>query len=293
MKKRLKVKVSVPKFENLTHKQQVFTEAVYEKLDKEGLTVITGLSEMDVTDRYQQIKRCQGVVVLAFAMWSAKRLSEKNMGERVVLASDLVQLHTTLALAAGCPLLVFMEKSITLRGILRPNFVPKPVRLPKELDPAFLNDLAPASRIASWLDKVRKHKHIFLGYCSSATETAAKIRSFLERLGLSVFDWTNFQPAGTLYTRIEEAAAQTACGIFLFTSDDETSDPAVRAPRDNVIFEAGYFSAAKGKQNTLIILEAGARVPTDLGGEIFIQLRDRNKIANVQADLRRCLEKIL
>jgi hypothetical protein len=277
----------------LTEKQQVFTRAVYELLEEEGLSVITGLSEKHVAERHKQIAQCQGQVVLAFPMWSAKRLAEKKMGERVVFASEFVQIHTTLALAARIPLLVFIDKSITLRGILRPHFLPKPVRLSKQLDPEFLTEAKTAARIANWLEKVRNHKHVFLGYCSSAGATAAKIRSFLERIGLSVLDWKNFQPAGMLYTRIEEAAAITACGIFLFTKDDETSDPAVRAPRDNVIFEAGYFSAGKGKQNTVIILEEGSRVPTDLGGEIFIQMRDRNNIASVRDDLRRCLENIL
>jgi hypothetical protein len=191
------------------------------------------------------------------------------------------------------PVTSVRRKSVTLRGILRPAFVPKPVRLPKNLNPDCLNDGVPGYRLATWLDKVRKQRHVFLGYCSGARVTAARIRLFMERLGMSVVDWTNFQPAGVVYTRIAEAAAQTACGVFLFTKDDDTSDPGVRAPRDNVVFEAGYFAAAKGKENTLIILEAGARMPSDLGGEIFILLRDRNKTGDIHTQLRECLEKML
>jgi hypothetical protein len=37
-------------------------------------------------------------------------------------------------------------------------------------------------------------------------------------------------------------------------------------PRDNVVFEAGYFIRAKGKDRVLIVREAGAKTPADLGG---------------------------
>jgi predicted nucleotide-binding protein len=46
-----------------------------------------------------------------------------------------------------------------------------------------------------------------------------------------------------------------------------TGAPENRAvPRDNVLFEAGYFIQAKGKDRVLIVREAGAKMPADLGG---------------------------
>lgn len=105
-------------------------------------------------------------------------------------------------------------------------------------------------------------------------------------------DWTTFQPAGDIYTRIKEAAEQTVCGIFLFTKDDDAPNSSLRAPRDNVIFEAGHFAAAKGKNNTTVILETGARMPADLGGDIYIPLHDGASTKAVNAELRRGLEHI-
>ena len=59
------------------------------------------------------------------------------------------------------------------------------------------------------------------------------------------------------------------------------SDKAV--PRDNVVFEAGYFTSAKGKDHVLIIRETGAKMPADLGGDIFASLQDKSKIAPIWA----------
>ncbi len=47
-------------------------------------------------------------------------------------------------------------------------------------------------------------------------------------------------------------------GIFLFTKDDNLADhgrPDRFVPRDNVVFEAGFFSGLRGKRHLLIIRE--------------------------------------
>jgi predicted nucleotide-binding protein len=44
------------------------------------------------------------------------------------------------------------------------------------------------------------------------------------------------------------------------------------APRDNVVLEAGYFIRAKGKDRVLIVREAGAKLPADIGGTIYASL---------------------
>jgi predicted nucleotide-binding protein len=42
------------------------------------------------------------------------------------------------------------------------------------------------------------------------------------------------------------------------------------APRDNVVFEAGYFVSAKGPRNSVIIRVGNAKMPADLGGAIYL-----------------------
>jgi predicted nucleotide-binding protein len=84
---------------------------------------------------------------------------------------------------------------------------------------------------------------------------------------------------------IEEAAERCSAGIFLFTTDDKLLDEALAdkaVPRDNVIFEAGYFINAKGKDHVLIVREAGAKMPADLGGDIYASLEEKSRIGPIK-----------
>ena len=76
-------------------------------------------------------------------------------------------------------------------------------------------------------------------------------------------------------------------GIFLFTKDDELHQPdkVIFAPRDNVVLEAGYFLKAKGHARTIIILEKGAKWPSDLHGLLYVHLEDRNELQSIQNSL--------
>ena len=56
-------------------------------------------------------------------------------------------------------------------------------------------------------------------------------------------------------------------------------------PRDNVVFEAGYFSGLKGKRNVLIVREVGSKMPADLGGDIYASLVDKKDIAPIERTL--------
>lgn len=100
-----------------------------------------------------------------------------------------------------------------------------------------------------------------------------------------------FQPGQTILGEIERARRDCSVGIFLFTKDDpidsEGGDSA--APRDNVIFEAGYFIAARGADRTLIIREAGAKMPADLGGSIYVRFNDRARVGEIHTPVRRFL----
>jgi predicted nucleotide-binding protein len=81
----------------------------------------------------------------------------------------------------------------------------------------------------------------------------------------------------------------------LFTKDDpfEGGDGDAAAPRDNVIFEAGYLMHAKGKERVLVIREEGAKMPADLGGNIYLPLKDRKDISSIHYSVRRFLEERL
>jgi predicted nucleotide-binding protein len=76
--------------------------------------------------------------------------------------------------------------------------------------------------------------------------------------------------------------------VFLVTKDDiliQTSGNVADSPRDNIIFEIGYFAARLGIKYTLLVVEAGAKTPSDWGGLLHIPLHDRNNLADVNLKL--------
>jgi CRP/FNR family cyclic AMP-dependent transcriptional regulator len=81
-------------------------------------------------------------------------------------------------------------------------------------------------------------------------------------------------------------------GIMLLTKDDEfIGDENYAAPRDNVIFEMGMFMLAKGRERVLVVREEGAKMPADIGGGIYLSLKDRKNISGIQMKLIDFIEK--
>lgn len=77
---------------------------------------------------------------------------------------------------------------------------------------------------------------------------------------------------------VKRAATVSRCGLFLFTADDpiEGSQTATAIPRDNVLLEAGYFMSAASASRTLVVREAGTKMPADLGGIIYLTIGGRD-----------------
>jgi len=148
--------------------------------------------------------------------------------------------------------------------------------------------------LSAWADEVYSHRKVFLGYCSGAKATADAVTLYLEReLNMRVLNYSmDFRPGKSILDQIESAAKECACGVFLFTNDDEmvSGTNAQAAPRDNVIFEAGYFLRAKGKERVLIIREEGAKMPADLGGVVYLSLKNRSQIAPIETQIRKFLD---
>jgi predicted nucleotide-binding protein len=75
--------------------------------------------------------------------------------------------------------------------------------------------------------------------------------------------------------------------VFLFTRDDLFKGKGEQAaPRDNVIFEAGFFVRSKGHARVLIVREKGAKMPADLGGVIYETLADTGDVHDLEGRLR-------
>lgn len=141
-----------------------------------------------------------------------------------------------------------------------------------------------------WTRQLGERRDVFLGYCSTSAATAESIGRYLRSLGAHVLDWqTDFISGRTIIDQIQQAAARCTGGIFLFTKDDDLADHMYvdrSAPRDNVVFEAGYFSGLKGKRNVLIVRETGSKMPADLGDDIYASLPDRADTSTIERTLR-------
>lgn len=79
---------------------------------------------------------------------------------------------------------------------------------------------------------------------------------------------------------------------MLLTKDDELlGQENIAAPRDNVIFEMGLFMEAKGRERVLVVCEEGAKMPTDIGGGIYLPLQKRDDITSIHTKLLDFIER--
>lgn len=238
------------------------------------------------------MRRCVGAVVLGFRRWT---LTEPGGGE-LGFVSEYAQIEGALATALRLPLFITVERGLVDRGITCTGAGHPLLFMPAEVDTVWLEGDAFRQRFGVWRDQIDQRADVFLGYCSKSRGTAQALHLFLtQRLDLKVRNWEiDFAAAGIILDEIETAARLCSGGIFLFTQDDAVEGSDVRAaPRDNVVFEAGYFAAAKGRDRVLIIREQGAKMPADLGGNIFLELADRTDIRPIESAIRDFVERRL
>jgi predicted nucleotide-binding protein len=134
---------------------------------------------------------------------------------------------------------------------------------------------------------------VFLAYSSKARSTAIEILQFLTLKGVTVCDWQiNFAPGATILDELLRGVNSCLGAIMLLTKDDEfLGEENLAAPRDNVIFEMGLFIEAKGRERVLVIREEGAKMPADIGGGIYLSLRNRDDITQIHSKLTDFIDK--
>jgi hypothetical protein len=281
------VTLTCPSEKNLSDTQKALLDAIIKLLESEGLSILHDSPSGDFKGRARQVKRSHGCIVVAFAQWEASRL-RGNQDRPYIFTTEYAHVTSALALEAGRPLFVLKDKQVNERGMLKGAYLGRLAEMPKFATSDWLRSDEFELRFKNWLKDVRKQKHVFLGYSSQARATANEITRYLtEKLDLSVLDWHNFQPGKIVMNAIEEAECLTACGIFLFMADDflKGGKSLRGAPRDNVVYEAGYFAGAKSREHTIIIREPDAKVPSDLAGVLYLELSDRNDISRIETKL--------
>lgn len=290
---RLAVIVSSPKIQNLSKQQQRFQKAVVELLRSRGLRILPDSVDSDnAEDDVAKSRLCHGVIVLAFAQWNARRVN-RDRDKTIAMPSEFTHIGAATAVASRRPLLVLREKSLADRGVLRAGYLQHVVKLPNSLKTEWLDGPEFQSEFKKWSDEIDCFRHVFLGYSSQASATGEQLCRFLsEELKLRVFDWQNFHSGDSIWDSIVRAERFTNCGVFLFMADDKLTAGA-KAPRDNVVYEAGYFAGAKGGKSAVIVMEEGAKVPTDLGGILYLKLGKHRDISPIKTALRERLERML
>lgn len=240
----------------------------------------------------QVMRRCEGCVLLGFPRW---RIND-GAGQ-VHLPTEFNHYEGAVAHTLGLPLLVLVQSDVLRRVVFDPSYKGYVGTIPAKPTAKWLVTDAFRVPFKYWCEQLGLRRDIFLGYCSSSAMTARKIKKFLMvKLGLSVLDWAlDFDPATSILHQIEEASKRCGAGIFLFTKDDALSDGGGKnraVPRDNVVFEAGYFSALKGKAKVLIVREEGAKMPADLGGDIYASLANKEEISPIEPVLQKFMESL-
>lgn len=193
-------------------------------------------------------------------------------------------------------MLVIVEQGLVDRGIAWTGAGHPLLFMPDGADSSWLTSEAFLHRFDLWSEQVSQRPDVFLGYCSESRETAQAIHLFLtDKARLKVLNWEmDFSAGATILDEIERAARLCSAGIFLFTKDDALEVGTEHAaPRDNVVFEAGYFASARGRDRVLIIREEGAKMPADLGGNIYLTLADKHDTRPIESAMRDFVDRRL
>jgi hypothetical protein len=122
---------------------------------------------------------------------------------------------------------------------------------------------------------------IFIGSSSQALDHAEDVYVILKELaqesGAQVQPtlWNApglFAPGDTIIETIEKVGREFQAAVLLATPDDKTvkRNSERWEPRDNIVFEAGYFMARFGRGHAAIVRVGEASLPSDINGLIYL-----------------------
>jgi hypothetical protein len=236
------------------------------------------------------MRQCIGAVVIGFPRW---QVTTENVETRLV--GEYSHYEGAVAITLGLPLLLIAERNVESRGIIWTGAGRAITDLPDDADPAWASGDEFTKRFTAWTAEIGLRRDIFLGYCSKSAGTAAQIQLHLVKLGATVLNWEmDFTAGDSILRQIQDATDRCTAGIFLFSEDDPLEGTeTVAAPRDNVVFEAGHFMAAKGPMRCLIVREGKAKMPADVGGSIYLSLPKGGDVSALEGRLRDFLERNL
>jgi Predicted nucleotide-binding protein containing TIR-like domain len=275
----------VEEIEALGYKAEIF-------FDPRGKPGLAAAKSWNAVEADRVARHCMGAVVIGLPRWEF--ITPQG---QVTLPTEFCHYEGAVAFTLGLPMLVLIQENVQRRVVFDSSYGGYIGLIPLNVNRAWLATDKFRVPFSYWQDQLSKRCDVFLGYSSTSTGTARNLKRFLEHdLRVTVLDWlTDFSPGRSILQQIEEAASRCSAGIFLFTTDDKLLDEThadKAVPRDNVVFEAGYFIGVKGKDHVLIIRELGAKMPADLGGDIFASLSNKADTFPVEETVRKFVEDL-
>jgi hypothetical protein len=268
----------VEEIEKLGYTPEIFT-------NPKGKPGLASAKAWNPRDADEIARRCMGAVILGMPRWTF----QDSLGQPALLPTEFNHYEGALAYTLGLPTLVLVQRNVRRRVVFDMSFGGYVGEFDPDAGLDWLHNEEFRIPFQYWKNLLDERRDFFLGYSSSSEVTAGAVKEFLQSLGATVLDWkTDFIPGRNILALIEQAAAHCIGGIFLFTKDDDLADNGQiekAVPRDNVVFEAGYFIGQKGKSNVLIIRESGSKMPADLGGDIYAPLLNKEEIGPIKRTL--------
>ena len=233
------------------------------------------------------MRRCVGAIVIGFPRWTIPGSIE--------LVGEYNHYEGAVALSHNLPVFLLAERGVENRGIVWTG-AGKPICfIPEDAQADWVDHEDFQKSFIAWMREIKSRKDVFLGYCSQNAGTAALIENRLLREGATVLNYNmDFRAGVSILSEIAAACATCSSGIFLFGENDPLEGTGGNAaPRDNVVFEAGYFMSSKGPDRCLIIRQGNAKMPADLGGAIYLHLTNPFDISPVETRLKKFLDENL
>jgi hypothetical protein len=290
--------ISMPSDFCLTEQQNELKWAIVEKIREDYLPevfsspkVIPGIAgnlSWNADRALEIMRRCAGAVFVGLPRWQF----DTKDGE-FLFPTEFSAYEGALAHSCDLPMLVLAQENLHRRTIFDSGYGNMIGFFNPDAGPEWISTVEFQTRFEYWKRAIDARYDVFLGYCGSSSDTAAAVKNYLENdLRVSVLDWCNFPNGEFIFQNIIDACKTCSIGVFLFTKDDvyTAKDKEVTAPRDNVVFEAGYFMHAKGRNNTVIILEEGAKMLSDLGGYTYISLKDKTNIDSIKERIKNVID---
>ena len=123
---------------------------------------------------------------------------------------------------------------------------------------------------------------IFVGSSSESKRYADDVSQTLRELGAKPMDWNAeevFIPGKTIIDTFEHIGKKCQAAILVAGEDDQTMSRTKNdwTPRDNVLWELGYFTGKFGLDRAIIVRAGKPKLPSDLGGVIYVQVPGKSR----------------